>query len=143
MGNDQVIKVLNRNVPDGSDEAPSKIPMKERDFSTRARRSTRVVIRIPARINVVHDSGKADGFDAVTAVVNTHGARLIGKRLFEKGQAVELIVPSTSKAGKGKVIWVDPAPARDGNYEFAIELDEPANLWGMHFPPADWTHGLK
>ena len=112
--------------------------MKERDFSTRARRSTRVVIRIPVRIGAVDRSGSAELTDGSTSIVNLHGTRITCKRLFQMGQAVEITVPSTGKAGKGKVIWLDPAPDGVGAYELAVEFDKPANLWAIDFPPGDW-----
>jgi hypothetical protein len=114
--------------------------MKERDFSTRARRTTRVQIRIPVRIRVVDRSGKVEIVDAWTSVINMHGARLTGKRLFAMDEAVEITVPSTGRAGKGKIIWLGSTPAGDADYEFAVELDKPANLWAIGFPPGDWGY---
>jgi len=34
-------------------------------------------------------------------------------------------------------VWADSSPKPNGNYEFAIQFDEPCNLWGLRFPPED------
>jgi hypothetical protein len=36
------------------------------------------------------------------------------------------------------VVWADSRLNKDGNHEFAIQFDEPCNLWGVDFPPQDW-----
>ncbi len=54
-------------------------------------------------------------------------------------QEVLLTVSATEKSSKGKVVWREPNPNQSGDYECAVELLEPENLWGVKFPPTDWT----
>jgi hypothetical protein len=54
------------------------------------------------------------------------------------GQVADITVFATGRTGKGKVIWADSRPNKNGNYEFALQFEGPCNLWGVEFPPEDW-----
>jgi hypothetical protein len=114
------------------EEAPE---MNKRDFSVEARRTTRIILRLPVSI-CTRDSSET--FDAWTLVINKHGARLQSKQVFRSNQEVGLALPNGQSA-TGRVIWADSIPNQEGYCEFAVELADPMNLFGVTFPPANWA----
>lgn len=69
--------------------------------------------------------------------MNRHGARLEAERNLDFGQEIIVTALSTQRTATARVVWVDPRPNRGGNYEFAVELLDATNLWGVGFPPGD------
>lgn len=112
--------------------------MADRSYSMRARRTTRIALRLPARLGYKDASGQYQMEDASTIVLNKHGARFECARLFELRQELLVVAPTTSRSGLGKVVWVDSKRNKTGNAEFAVELYKADNLWGVSFPPDDW-----
>ena len=96
-------------------------------------------MRIPLRLGIQTEGASVRSLDAWTLVLNGHGARIECKRPLDLNQEVLLTVSATERSSKGKVVWREPNPNQSGNYEFAVELLEPENLWGVKFPPTDWT----
>jgi hypothetical protein len=109
-------------------------PERMRNFSLGARRSSRVILRAPLRIRT---EGSRDASEAWTTVVNKHGARCESKKPFVPEQEVGIATPR-GQAALGKVVWATRQSNGEGNYEFAIELSAPENLFGISFPPQDW-----
>lgn len=103
-------------------------------FSLGARRSSRVILRVPVRIRT---EGSRDAYEAWTTVVNKHGVRCEAKKGFTPEQEVGIATPGGQTA-LGKVIWATRQSNGEGNFEFAVELNEPENLFGVSFPPVDW-----
>ena len=112
--------------------------MKKRDFSVEARRSTRIILRVPVSI-CTRDS--SESFDAWTLVINRHGVRLQSKQVFRSNQEVGLAFPNGESA-TGRVIWADSIPNAERYFEFAVGLADPMNLFGVTFPPADWAEAV-
>jgi hypothetical protein len=106
-------------------------------FSLKARRTTRIPLRIPIQI-VLHEDGKPVTLDAWTTIVNIHGARIECKRGLVLQQEVLIQVPFNGMSQKGSVVWNRKEQNERGNFEFAVELERPENLWGVGFPPSDW-----
>ena len=113
--------------------------MRERDFSIRTRRTTRVAIRIPVQISVRRAAGTAEIFGAWTLVVNRNGARCEGTRRLEANEEVGITNAASGKTTTAVVIW-GRSNYLSGKFEFAVELREPVNLWHISFPPQDWKH---
>ena len=107
-------------------------------FSLKARRTTRIPLRIPI-VLVYRDGEKDRNLDAWTLIVNVNGARVEVKHLFAEGDEVTLRVPHLSKSQKGTIVWRDANANKNGGYECGIKLEKPENLWGVGFPPTDWT----
>ena len=108
--------------------------MKIRDLNLKARRSTRIILRMPVRISTQESS---EAFDARTMIINKHGASFECQQPVNLMQEV-LIAASNGNTAKGQVVWANTRPNSDGNFEFAVELDEPTNIFGLSFPPYDW-----
>jgi hypothetical protein len=114
--------------------------MDDNAFSLKARRTTRIPLRIP--VILVFRENEADKertIDAWTLIVNVNGARIECKHLFEMHQEVVIRVPHLGKSQKGAIVWRDPNANEKGGFECGIKLDKAENLWGVGFPPSDWT----
>ena len=116
---------------------------KDFDFSVRMRRTTRVPMRVAVRVSMTDSFGSPEMFTAWTTVVNKHGARLTCKRSFDLGKEVSITCLATGKSASGTVVWSSGSQDSTGNFEFAVELFEPFNLWQIAFPPGDWLNGNK
>jgi hypothetical protein len=141
--------------------------MKEAHLTFGARRSTRVELRFPTQISTKDPFGRAEIFDAHTLVVSMHGARLECQRPFQMNEEVGITVFTTGKSAKGKVTWTsltseldrnyafarelrklwrrtspeysDENSNKDSEYQFAVELYRPQDLWTFLVdPPQDW-----
>ena len=109
-------------------------------FSLKARRTTRIPLRIPIVLAFREDGAEKErSLDAWTLIVNVNGARVECKQLFEQGQELTLRVPHLGKSQKGMVVWRDTNANKNGSYECGIKLEKPENLWGVGFPPSDWN----
>lgn len=106
-------------------------------FTLKARRTTRVPLRVPVQLGI-EEGGAARTLDGWTVIVNIHGAKIESKRKMQVNEKVKVTVPITRKTQSGLVVWSSEVPSAAGNFEFAIELTEPGNLWGVGFPPSDW-----
>lgn len=114
--------------------------MNDDSFSLKARRTTRIPLRIPIVLGFRDDGAEKErSIDAWTLIVNVNGARVECKQLFETGKEVTLRVPHLGKSQKGSVVWRDATANKNGGYECGIKLEKPENLWGVGFPPSDWT----
>ncbi|MGH9782566.1 MAG: hypothetical protein ACRD88_00125 [Terriglobia bacterium] len=113
-------------------------PMNDENFSLKARRTTRIPLRIPVQL-ITEENGSTQTVDGWTMIVNVHGARIECKRPFVLHEEVLLQIPSNGKAQKGTVVWASAAANNKGNFEFGLELASPENLWGIVFPPTDWN----
>src|SRR5262249_32637798 len=103
-------------------------------FSLKARRTTRIPLRIPV-LMIVDEAGKSRSLDGWTMIVNVHGAKVECKRRFALHEEVLVQVPFNGKSQRGKVVWARAEANENGNFEFGVELNEPENLWGVGFPP--------
>ena len=112
--------------------------MKDREASVRPRRTTRVVVNLSVRIGFVGPAGANELIIGRSVAVNKCGCKIESKKPLSSNQVVDITVFATGKKGRGKVVWTNPHVNKDGNYEFAVQFDEPCNLWGVEFPPEDW-----
>lgn len=113
--------------------------MHNRNLTLESRRTSRVSKLLPVRIRTGKATDASEMVGAWTVVVNRHGARFESKRPFNGSGDVEVTVLATGRTAPGKVIWANPRSNFRDNFEFAIELREPANMWGITFPPEDWN----
>ena len=66
-------------------------------------------------------------------VVNKHGALIQTEAGLRLGMQVIVIVVRTREFATAQVVW--SSPQFEGQY--GIKLEEPRNIWGEYFPPAD------
>lgn len=110
--------------------------MELNELSLKARRSTRIALRVPVKIST-RDSDEP--FDAQTTIINKHGARFACEQCVNSMQEV-VITTNIGEIAIGQVVWASTRPNSDGNFEFAVELNEPTCLFGVSFPPKDWDN---
>ena len=110
--------------------------MNDVSFSLKARRATRLPLRIPILLVFrENETEKERTLDAWTLIVNVNGARVECKHLFETSQEVVIRVPHLGKSQKGVIVWRDSSANKSGSYECGIKLEKAENLWGVGFPP--------
>lgn len=107
--------------------------MNDEKFGLKARRPTRILLRIPVHL-IVQEGGQAQFFDAWTMIVNMQGAKIECRHALQPGDEVLIQVPSNGKAQKGTVVERTLDRNDNGNYEFAVELEDSHDLWGVGFP---------
>jgi len=76
-----------------------------------------------------------------TLALNLHGCRYSSKHHLPKNTWVTLELPQARNHPnvRARVAWVQrPHSIRDF-FQVAVELEGPANIWGVDAPPADWT----
>jgi len=109
---------------------PDKVVLHE------SRRSTRVAITL---FIVAQNASEPLKCDAETIVVNRHGALIRSSVQLRVEMQIEIHVILTDKRASAKVVYVDPERPR----VCGIALDQPENIWGLSFPPDDWTEGKR
>ena len=112
--------------------------MNDDKFSLKARRTTRIPLRVPVHL-VVQGEGRSRSVDGWTTIVNVQGARIECKHRLAIDEEVLLQIPFNGKAQRGRVVWSGSEANSNGNFEFGLELASPENLWGVGFPPSDWN----
>ncbi len=103
------------------------------------RRSTRLKFRVAVTLQSTGEPQfKVDGH---TYLVNVHGCGVESPRPIQTGVGVTVIVPSTKLSGSGRVVGCVSVGER--LWAVGVDLDAPANLWGVDNPPGDWGHNLS
>ena len=102
------------------------------------RRSQRVMLSVRILVAGGHADGGRFSEEAVTSVVNAHGALIL---LAEKVTLGQLLTVHNVKSGaelQAEVVAVG-AP-QDAKFEVGMEFLEPSpRFWRIAFPPEDWT----
>ncbi len=107
------------------------------------RRSTRLAISIPIVITGADIEGK-DFIEGVrTQVVNKHGAKIATMHRLVMGAEVLIENPANGRSVNSIVVWLDGNPSPDDKRSVALQLMEAQNIWGISFPPEDWTVELR
>jgi PilZ domain-containing protein len=104
------------------------------------RRSRRLALRIPVRIEYfLEDPGRL-ATDTSTVVVSAHGALLRLPWGVPQGQQLQLQNLITKETQRATVAFVESVEG--GNFDVGVEFDQPnPKFWGVSFPPNDWTPG--
>jgi hypothetical protein len=121
--------------------------------STERRRSQRIIESLPLAVRGIDLLGQPFEERTITLAFNRHGCRYTSKHHLPRNTWVTLdLSPSapgqpaqtSTMAGqranlRARVAWVQrPHSIRDF-FQIAVELESPANVWGLDNPPADWT----
>lgn len=96
-----------------------------------SRRSTRVSLKIVLSARSLNEELTCDG---ETIVVNRHGALISSTVPLRLGLKIEIYFLITDKRASAEVVYLDA----DKPLMCGIELEEPANIWGLSLPPDDW-----
>lgn len=107
----------------------------------RRRRTERLFLRYPVRVEGFDSSGQRFEENTHTVVVNRHGGRVLLKAHLAAGQTVQITQVVSGRAADFRVVGLAGSPTADGG-EWGVECrDETVNFWGIIFPPMDETEG--
>ncbi len=99
------------------------------------RRSDRLMLTMPLRVQGKTERGETFDDEGRTIVLNRHGACIHSKHTLRHGQIISLYSPGTMRRGSFRVAGPVEPPSEAGG-DWAIEaIDPDLNLWGIRFPP--------
>jgi hypothetical protein len=106
------------------------------------RRSTRVVRAVPIIVVGTDPLGQPFRESTSTMVVDCYGCKFQSRNYVPKNSTVMVEIfhaPGWDRrVVHGRVVWVQRPRTHRENYQIAIELEVPGNVWGVSPPPADW-----
>lgn len=108
-----------------------------------ARRSTRIFKTVPLSVSGYNRLGSTFLETTSTVAMNCHGCVYPSRHEYKPGSWVTIEVPSDSSTGKVRPVRAQVRFIRlPGNphelYQVGVELETPANVWGIQTPPEDW-----
>jgi hypothetical protein len=109
-----------------------------------SRRSTRIEKSVPLIVLGQNRTGESFVERTVSVSVNMHGCRYHSRHDYGVGtwvtlQAVGLISPDQKPATVRAIVRsVHPPGSLRELQQVGVELETPANVWGIERPPADW-----
>ena len=105
------------------------------------RRSTRLSISI----SIVLSGKDAEGgeFEEATRtlVINKHGAKVLTTHHLSMGTEVRVENRALGMMAKANVVWLGRQQGTGQASQVGLQLVEAENIWGIEFPPEDWTLG--
>ena len=105
----------------------------------RRRRSTRLSISIPIVISGVDAFGQEFSESVHTLVVNKHGGKILMTRHLAMGTEVSIENRAVGTVAKASVAWLSEKRGAGDLYQVGLQLMEAQNVWGIAFPPEDWS----
>src|ERR1700730_10105974 len=113
-----------------------------------ARRSTR--INSPVRLVIEGKNKMGQPFQETTSVVslNLHGCRYRSRHDYSIGIWVTLRLTEPRGEAESAVLRAQVRSVRAPNnpnelYQIGVELESPANVWGVPAPPSDWERTFE
>jgi hypothetical protein len=123
---------------------PLEVSVSSRQFAyVQKRRSTRIYNAIQLTVQG-SDAFRAPYLQQVsTLTVSCHGCRYRSKYEVIQGDVVYLEVKQSSEGSatyscQGQVRWVQRLITKGSDFDIAVELAAPGNIWGIVSPPDDW-----
>jgi hypothetical protein len=110
----------------------------------RKRRSTRIVQAVPLVVTGVDALGRPFVERTSSLIINCHGCRYQSKHYVLKNMWVTMEIPHPEtgqppRAVRGRVAWIQRPRTVRQLFQVALELEVSGNVWGIAFPPEDWT----
>jgi hypothetical protein len=103
------------------------------------RRSTRLSIAIPVTISGTDAEGNKFRENVRTLIVNKHGGKVATAHSLAMNTEILIENRVLGITAKSHVAWLDPEPHDGGMYHVGLQLQVPRDIWGITFPPDDWT----
>jgi len=109
-------------------------------FKSQRRRSERVSQTLPLVIRGIDLLGQPFEERAVALNCNLHGCRYSSKHHLPQNAWVTLEIQRDGEFRnvRARVVWSQRPQSVREFFQVAVELERPANVWGLDFPPADW-----
>src|SRR5438105_6322326 len=110
----------------------------------RKRRSTRIVQAVPLLVTGVDALGRPFVERTSSLIINCHGCRYQSKHYVLKNMWVTMEIPHPEtgqppRTVRGRVAWIQRPRTVRQLFQVALELEVSGNVWGIGFPPEDWT----
>jgi hypothetical protein len=110
----------------------------------RKRRSTRIVQAVPLSVTGVDALGRPFVERTSSLSINCHGCRYQSKHYVLKNMWVTMEIPHPEtgqppRTVRGRVAWIQRPRTVRQLFQVALELEVFGNVWGIAFPPEDWT----
>ena len=106
--------------------------------SSNKRRSQRVIISVPVSVSGKKADGTEFQEDAVTLVVNAHGALIALAARVKEAQSLHLTSRGSPTPQECRVVYVGHSDG--GKTQVAVEFLQAApDFWHISFPPDDWS----
>ena len=106
------------------------------------RRSERLLITVPIRVEGMDREGQKFTEETQTLVVNRHGARIYLKRMVAAGAVLVITTMVGRRSAKFRVVGPTQPPTGGGG-EWGIECEESnCDVWGIGFPPPSAMEGV-
>jgi hypothetical protein len=106
------------------------------------RRSTRVVRAVPIIVVASDALGQTFRESTSTLMVDCYGCKFQSKNYIPKHTNITVEIfhaPGWDRrVVHGRVVWVQRPRTHRENFQIAIEMDVPGNVWGVHPSPHDW-----
>jgi hypothetical protein len=108
---------------------------------TQRRRSERVSTSVPLIVRGIDLLGQPFEERTSTLALNLHGCRYSSKHHLPKNTWVtlELTQGAQRRNLRARVAWIQRPHSVREFFQIAVELESPANIWGIEAPPADWS----
>ncbi len=107
---------------------------------TQRRRSERVSKSVPLIVRGIDLLGQPFEERTSTLALNLNGCRYSSKHHLPKNTWVTLELPQGAQRRnlRARVAWIQRPHSVREFFQIAVELESPANIWGIAAPPADW-----
>jgi hypothetical protein len=127
----------------GEDVSQSSLASTPDNLVKESRRSTRLDRSVPLIVFGQSRVGQPFVERTVSTSVNLHGCRYPSRHDYVVGtwvtlQVVGLSVEPKPPAVRAKVCSIHPSPNSRELHQIGVELEHPANVWGIVTPPQDW-----
>ena len=124
-----------------SDAAVSNSP--NAGASSATRRSTRVFKKVSLNVSGRNRIGNTLLETTSMVAMNCHGCLYASRYEYQSGSWITLDVPSQPRDGKSRPVRAQVKFMRlprspQELYQVGVELETPANVWGVQSPPQDW-----
>src|SRR3982075_3921672 len=137
---------MNESGGNFADEAAEMVSEEAVNPSTelRKRRSTRIVQAVPLVATGVDALGRPFVERTSSLIINCHGCRYQSKHYVLKNMWVTMEIPHPETGQpprnvRGRVAWIQRPRTVRQLFQVALELEVSGNVWGIAFPPGDWT----
>jgi hypothetical protein len=114
------------------------------DLGPHKRRSTRIVQAVPITVAGVDALGQPFRERTATVIVSCHGCKYQSKHYVPKNSTVAIEIPrpelgQKTRSVRGRVTWIQRPRSVRELFQIGLEFEIPGNVWGIAFPPNDWT----
>jgi hypothetical protein len=106
------------------------------------RRSERLLITVPIKVEGMDRNGAQFAEDTRTIVINRQGARIYLKRPVATGAILVISTMGGRRSCKFRVVGPTQPPSGEGG-EWGVECQDPnSNIWAIGFPPVSTAEGI-